>query len=180
MLQRPGHRSLQLMGQSGDAFVCTRLPHILQCVRRDNARKDGGLWLCKAQIMLYVSLGWSSVFIVDLNVSSVWATAEVLLHQSRLASLGRTYSIVSPLEMIMDWLACVTTIKLSVHSAVQRFPPPSNNSCTSSYFVQPRRYEASFFSFSPSSCFACWAQREAALIHNWAPGGETRVLFVLL
>lgn len=125
MLQRSGHSSLQLMGQSGEAFVCTRLPRILQCVRQDNARKDGGLWLCKAQIMLYVSLGWSSVFIVDLNVSSVWASAEALLHQSHLASLGRTSAIVSPLKMIMDWLACVTTIKLySVLQCSDSHPHP--------------------------------------------------------
>ncbi len=68
--------------------------------------------------MLYVSPGWSTVFTVDLNVSSLWASAVALLHQSHLASLGRTASIVSPLKMIMDWLACVTIMKLSTHFSV--------------------------------------------------------------
>lgn len=78
--------------------------------------------------MLYVSPGWSSVFTVDLNVSSVWTSASALLHQSHLASFGRTASIVSALKMIMDWLVCVITIKLSTHSALictTLAPPPT-------------------------------------------------------
>lgn len=43
MLQRSGHSSLHLMGQPGEVFVCPRLAHILQRVRADNARTDGGL-----------------------------------------------------------------------------------------------------------------------------------------
>lgn len=43
MLRRSGHCSLRLMGQPGEAFVCARLPHIPQNVRRDNARRDGRL-----------------------------------------------------------------------------------------------------------------------------------------
>lgn len=82
------------MGQPGEAFVCPRLPHILQHVRGDNARKDGGLWFCKAQIMLCVSLGWGPVFTMGLNVSS---GRELLkFHQYHLSTLGWTSSVVSP------------------------------------------------------------------------------------
>lgn len=75
MLQRSGHRSLHLMGQPGEAFVCTRLAHILQRVTQDNGRKDGGLRVRKALIMLYASPGCGSVFTVGLRVSLAWTSA---------------------------------------------------------------------------------------------------------
>ena len=57
MLQCSGHRSLRLMGQPGEAFVCARLSHIPQHVRQDNAKgRMEGFDRCKAQIMLYVEL----------------------------------------------------------------------------------------------------------------------------
>lgn len=94
------------MGQPGEVFVCPRLPHILQHVRQDNTRKDGGLWFCKAQIM-YVSPGWGPVFTMGPNVSS--GRQQLKFHQYHLSSLGWTNSVVSPLELILGQLACVAS-----------------------------------------------------------------------
>lgn len=98
------------MGQPGEVFVCPRLPHILQHARQDNTRKDGGLWFCKAQIMLYVSPGWGPVFTMGLNVSS--GRQQLKFHQYHLSSLGWTNSVVSPLKLILGQLAYVTRVKL--------------------------------------------------------------------
>lgn len=115
------------MGQPGEVFVCPRLPHILQHVRQDNTRKDGGLWFCKAQIMLYVSPGWGPVFTVGLNVSS--GRQQLKFHQYHLSSLGWTNSVVSPLKLILGQLAYVTTVKLGASLVV--IPNISSYFCSS-------------------------------------------------
>lgn len=148
MLQCSGHSSLHLMGQPGEAFVYPRLPHILQHVRQDNTRKDGGLWFCKAQIMLYVSPGWGPVFTMGLNVSS--GRQLLKFHQYHLSSLGWTNSVVSPLKLILGQLACVTAVKLGASFAV--LPNISSYFCSSFLHVYSSLSGFDFFPFLPPSC----------------------------
>lgn len=156
------------MGQPGEAFVYPRLPHILQHVRQDNTRKDGGLWFCKAQIMLYVSPGWGPVFTMGLNVSS--ARQLLKFHQYHLSSLGWTNSVVSPLKLILGQLACVTAVKLGASFAV--LPIISSYFCSSYFHVYSSLSGFDFFPFfTPfllewsAFLFYSFAQRNEGFVH---------------
>lgn len=77
--------------------------------------------------------------------------------------------------MITYWLACVATIKLSTHVAVNPpalVPPPA--------LFSPDSMNLASFSLSLPLPGLCVELLEAALIHSWPPGKETRLLFVLL
>lgn len=157
------------MGQPGEVFVCPRLPHILQHVRQDNTRKDGGLWFCKAQIMLYVSPGWGPVFTVGLNVSS--GRQQLKFHQYHLSSLGWTNSVVSPLKLILGQLAYVTTVKLGASFVV--IPNISSYFCSSFSHVY-----SSLSGFDFDFFYSLPIGRISFSVSHFCPKGRMTVLCV--